>query len=1073
MKSPKEVKSGVPESVSISCPTYGTHIYILANITNTRIYIYIYYSHQSFISRVYDQMAAESISETQMTEHNQTQKSGMQQGPAMSVRQAWEDLKGETTAHGLSKLKLENSRPKRIVWMVVLLCTLSVLSYHLSKVVSEYLANEVNVDLKIVSNRKSDFPAVTICNANAVRASSSGVLNNILNNDEKSRNRRSINSLIFDINKPRKPIIKDSHNGSHGDENVEKQISRFGVNNKLHNVDSKNLRPTQNLHSKGSGMSQKESNSRLKYDQSYKSPIRHKRSPGGGSCMNNTACNNSTCTTSMCECDRLWHGGEFCADRATMCESTWPWNSSSAALTSTEVYVSSGHEYVNTALVCSPGYILQSGQLSIDCEDGLWHGYDIKCSAAMATTPASQSLSVAVNTSNPEAATTTGHMDIDIDIDIDRDVVAVVDVDIDIIIESETISHTSSEAIIVTKDTSHAKTYTQITVAETTQFQSESATQAISPTQEIGTPDQTIHTVDSSVTASTAKTYTQITVAETTQFQSESATQAISPTQEIGTPDQTMHTVDSSVTASTAKTYTQITVAETTQFQSESATQAISPTQEIGTPDQTMHTVDSSVIARTILDTTMKTVFDIDTINNTTTASDQEAATTTEHMKSEAISHTSSEATMLASTASHAITYTQTPLAEATQIQSDSATQRTSSPKETGTTTAAHTTPSWSRDDPPMTTSFAQAENITYDMAQLNASAKQALGYQIEDMLFDCEYDGQYCSITDDFVEFYNPFLGNCFTFNSHWKNGSIRPAVYTGRRYGLHLSINVDQDEYGESTASNLAGVLVLIHNRHKMPFPEDEGVMLMTGQFALIGIRKVKIKRQPSPYSDCIQNHDPTFSRDVYEEFYPVQYDKSGCLKTCRQKYIIETCHCASAYYPTSGIAFGGEGNIVDVCNISNNDTSDCLNAANTHFNNADFECNCPSACKEEAFHPTISKAAWPTAVNERETISQLKSAFPDLYENSQNRESDVVVTRNNFIRLSVYFQDLRYEQITEVPVYTWPKFLADLGSCIGLWMGFSILTIVEFVEFGVHALIMMTKGRCTPGKGTLKNK
>ena len=719
-----------------------------------------------------------------MTEHSQTQKRGMQQGPAMSVRQAWEDFKGETTAHGLSKLKLENSRPKRIVWMVVLMCTLSVLSYHLSNVVREYLANEVNVDLKIVSNKKSDFPAVTICNANAVRASSSGVLNNILNKDEKSRKRRSINSLIFDINKKRKPILKESHKGSHVDENVEKQISRFGVNNKPHNVDSKNLRPTQNVNSKGSGMSQKESNSRLKYDQSYKSHIRHKRSPGGGSCMNNTDCNNSTCTTSVCECDRLWHGSEFCADKATLCESTRSWNSSSAALTSTEVYVKSGHEYVNTALVCSPGYILQSGQLSIHCEDELWHTYNITCSAAMATTPASQSLSVVVNTID----TTTG-------------------------------------------------------------------------------------------------------------------------------------------------------------------------------------------------------------------------------------------------------------------------------------TTAAHTAPSWRRGDPPMTELFEKAEAITYGMAQFNDSVKQALGYQIEDMLFDCEYDGHYCSI-HDFVQFYNPFLGNCFTFNSHWKNASIRSADYTGRRYGLQLSINVDQDEYGESTAPNLAGVLVLLHNRHKMPFPEDEGVMLMTGQFALIGIRKVKIKRQPSPYSDCIQNHDP-FSRDVYEELYNVQYDKSGCLKTCRQKYIIKTCRCASAYYPKSGIAFGGEGNIVDVCNISNNDTSDCLYAANIHFNNANFDCNCPSACKEEEFHPTISKVAWPTAVNEDETMSQLKSACPHLYKTSQNRESDVVVTRNNFIRLSVYFKDLRYEQITEVPIYTWPKFLADLGSCIGLWMGFSILTIIEFVEFGGACTDHDDKGKVYPWK------
>ena len=84
---------------------------------------------------------------------------------------AWEELKDETTVHGISKLKLENSRRTRLVWMVVLLCTLTVLTYHLSTVIRAYQRHEVNVNIELVSSHEMTFPVVTVCNNNPIRMS--------------------------------------------------------------------------------------------------------------------------------------------------------------------------------------------------------------------------------------------------------------------------------------------------------------------------------------------------------------------------------------------------------------------------------------------------------------------------------------------------------------------------------------------------------------------------------------------------------------------------------------------------------------------------------------------------------------------------------------------------------------------------------------------------------------------------------------------------------------------------------------------------------------------------------------
>ena len=58
----------------------------------------------------------------------------------------------------------------------------------------------------------------------------------------------------------------------------------------------------------------------------------------------------------------------------------------------------------------------------------------------------------------------------------------------------------------------------------------------------------------------------------------------------------------------------------------------------------------------------------------------------------------------------------------------------------------------------------------------------------------------------------------------------------------GLHLTLNIDQDMYLESMGEE-AGVRVLVHHQSSMPFPEDEGVLVLPGQVASIGLRKVSI--------------------------------------------------------------------------------------------------------------------------------------------------------------------------------------------------------------------------------------
>ncbi|ESO09384.1 hypothetical protein HELRODRAFT_168365 [Helobdella robusta] len=52
-------------------------------------------------------------------------------------------------------------------------------------------------------------------------------------------------------------------------------------------------------------------------------------------------------------------------------------------------------------------------------------------------------------------------------------------------------------------------------------------------------------------------------------------------------------------------------------------------------------------------------------------------------------------------------------------------------------------------------------------------------------------------------------------------------------------------------------------------------------------------------------------------------------------------------------------------------------------------------------------------------------------------------------------VYFQDFSYTNIEESPDYETIQFTSDIGGILGLYVGFSILTVVEFLELAVDVL------------------
>ncbi|CAL1540320.1 unnamed protein product, partial [Lymnaea stagnalis] len=106
-------------------------------------------------------------------------------------------------------------------------------------------------------------------------------------------------------------------------------------------------------------------------------------------------------------------------------------------------------------------------------------------------------------------------------------------------------------------------------------------------------------------------------------------------------------------------------------------------------------------------------------------------------------------------------------------------------------------------------------------------------------------------------------------------------------------------------------------------------------------------------------------------------------------------------------------------------------------------ELECRCENPCSEVLYTKSISMRQWPTDEFSDVLVEALcASRSPE--ECAIYRKTDPRKFAQNFIKLNIYFEDLNYENITEIPSYEATQFFSDIGGALGLWMGLSVLAM-----------------------------
>ncbi|XP_046846673.1 acid-sensing ion channel 1-like isoform X2 [Xenia sp. Carnegie-2017] len=301
--------------------------------------------------------------------------------------------------------------------------------------------------------------------------------------------------------------------------------------------------------------------------------------------------------------------------------------------------------------------------------------------------------------------------------------------------------------------------------------------------------------------------------------------------------------------------------------------------------------------------------------------------------------------------------------------------------------------------------------NVSHQMDYDNTTKKG--------MLYYCTWKGEICDKT-----YFKPTLtdmGLCHTFTPDKSNNSKVTAP--GKHSGLHLRISVEQSEYIGFLEFS-AGLKIRIHDPDELPLVSGLGFAVMPGSHVYASITRQRTISLKSPYKTmCEDKKLPGVKK----------YTIAACYEVCKQNYIAKSCKCQTFYM--RDIKY-------KPCNVKQ--YLNCVYPLEEKYSSSSnsSKCECPESCDSMKYNVYLSYGSFPS------------NASATLYAATENTTSQNF--RTNMVAIDVFYEDLIYKVLRQVPAYTLQSLLGEIGGLMGLFLGASILTMMEFVDVAVMLIL-----------------
>ncbi|XP_067384831.1 acid-sensing ion channel 1C isoform X1 [Channa argus] len=294
------------------------------------------------------------------------------------------------------------------------------------------------------------------------------------------------------------------------------------------------------------------------------------------------------------------------------------------------------------------------------------------------------------------------------------------------------------------------------------------------------------------------------------------------------------------------------------------------------------------------------------------------------------------------------------------------------------------------------------------------------LGHQLEDMLLECRFRGEACTYKN-FSTIYTRY-GKCYTFNSGLDGNPLLTTLKGGTGNGLEIMLDIQQDEYlpvwGETDETSYeAGIKVQIHSQDEPPFIDQLGFGVAPGFQTFVSCQQQLLQYLPPPWGDCK-------STPIDSEFFST-YSITACRIDCETRYLLENCNCRMVHMPGTST----------VCTPEQ--YKDCADPALDFLVEKDNDyCVCQTPCNMTRYGKELSMVKIPSKASAKYLAKKFNKTEQYIGE--------------NILVLDIFFEALNYEKIEQKKAYEIAGLLGDIGGQMGLFIGASVLTILEIFDY-----------------------
>ncbi|XP_032807398.1 acid-sensing ion channel 1-like isoform X3 [Petromyzon marinus] len=298
-------------------------------------------------------------------------------------------------------------------------------------------------------------------------------------------------------------------------------------------------------------------------------------------------------------------------------------------------------------------------------------------------------------------------------------------------------------------------------------------------------------------------------------------------------------------------------------------------------------------------------------------------------------------------------------------------------------------------------------------------------GHELREMLLSCKYRGESC-FQEDFQTVYTRY-GKCYTFNSGKGGRPLLTTVKGGMGNGLEIMLDIQQEEYlpvwGENDETSFeAGIKVQIHSQDEPPLIDQLGFGVSPGFQTFVSCQEQRLIYLPPPWGDC---KSTPISSDFFET-----YSITACRIDCETRYLVENCNCRMVHMPG------------DAPYCTPEQYTECARPVLDVLVKRDNDfCLCETPCNMTRYGKELSMVKIPSKASAK-------------YLAKKYNKTEAYIAENVLV-LDIFFEALNYETIEQKKAYEVAGLLGDIGGQMGLFIGASILTILEIFDY-VYELI-----------------